>query len=172
VAPPSSATCIPDSSASARREGFRANWAHRLLLRGLRVADRVLTVAESDTRGLQALAPRLPVSTFDNAVDLSRFPPASPHEDPAVLIYVGTLSRRKGGLADLVQALRILADSGCVLPVRVVGGSHEVDAREAAELRAQVRASGLPIGLLGSLDIDSVRLMQNSSNRSRVLARP
>jgi glycosyltransferase involved in cell wall biosynthesis len=140
---------------SGQREAFQPGQAYRLLLRGLRVTDSVLTVAEPGTEALRSLVPGLAVQTVDNAVDISSFSPAPLRHEPPVLLYVGTLSRRKG-LADLVEALRVLADRGCVLPVRVVGGSHEVDAREAAELRGLVRDSRLPIKLLGSLDIDRV----------------
>ena len=136
---------------SGRVEAFQGTSLYRLLLRGLRMSGhRVLTVAAPGEQALRAAVPGLSVATVHNAVDVGAYTPADPSVQPPTAVYVGTLSRRKG-MHDLVSALELLRERGVELPLAVVGGGHEVGAQEADELRDRVRASGLPIRLLGSL---------------------
>lgn len=137
-------TSVAEARAAAR--------SSRPLLRLLRlVTTRVLAVSAPGGEALRELVPGLDVGVVDNAVDVAAALPARPVEEPAVLLYVGTLTRRKGVL-DLVAALNLLAEQGCVPVVQVAGGSNEVGEAEADELRQALRACRLPVELLGSLD--------------------
>lgn len=141
-------TSLEEARAAAR--------SSRFLLRLLRpVTTRVLAVSAPGGEALRELVPGLHVGVVDNAVDVGAALPARPAEQPAVLLYVGTLTRRKGVL-DLVAALDILAEQGCVPVVQIVGGSNEVGEIEAEELRQAIRTCQLPVDLLGSLDARQV----------------
>lgn len=142
---------------SGRAEAFSPRPHERLLLRGLRVASAVLTVSRPGADALRPLLGGTPVEPVDNAVAVAGFDRAPLRGDPPTVVYVGTLSRRKG-LADLVTALELLQERGgpsyCL---EVVGGSHEVGEQEADELRTAVSAVAGSACLLGSLDADQVR---------------
>lgn len=142
---------------SGQAEAFDPRPHVRLLLRGLAVADGVLTVSRAGAAALRPLVPGTLVEDVDNAVDVGSFPVAPLAGDPPTLLYVGTLSRRKG-LADLMDALALLAARGApAYRLQVVGGSAEVGEEEAEELRAAVRAGGHEPALLGSRSGEQVR---------------
>jgi glycosyltransferase involved in cell wall biosynthesis len=122
----------------------------RFLLRGLRIADFVCTVSDAGTRVLRELVPGTRVETVDNAVDVEAFPLAHPTHQPARLLYVGTLSRRKG-MADLLAALEILGRDADRWSLEIVGGAAEVGASEAGALQQAVISAGLQDSLVGSL---------------------
>jgi glycosyltransferase involved in cell wall biosynthesis len=149
---------------SGQPDAFDPSWLTRLLLRRLAVCDLILTVSHAGTRTLRALVPGVAVETVDNAVRLERFVRADPVHVPARLLYVGTLSRRKG-LHDLVNALKIVRERGVEgWTLQVVGGSAEVGEQEAEELRQAVRGAGLADSLVGSLDGAAVRERLASSD--------
>jgi glycosyltransferase involved in cell wall biosynthesis len=84
----------------------------------------------------------------DNAVDVESFSWAAPAEAPAVLLFVGTLSIRKG-LVDLLQAAaQVRAPAGSWQLV-VVGGAAEVGEPEADQIRQVARDLGLAGALAG-----------------------
>jgi glycosyltransferase involved in cell wall biosynthesis len=133
-------------------EGFTPSRAYLWILRRLPRSVRVLTVSDAGTRTLRALLPRHDVETVDNAVDVSRFTQASPGAEPVVLLFLGTLSARKG-LADLADAAERLRGRDDLPPwrLRVVGGAAEVGEQEAEALREAFRAKGLGDCLVGPL---------------------
>ncbi len=142
---------------SGQAEAFSPRAYVRLLLRGLAVADAVLTVSRAGAAALRPLVPGTVVEDVDNAVDVDAFPTAPLAGDPPTLLYVGTLSRRKG-LVDLMRALELLAArGGAEYRLQVVGGSAEVGETEAEELRAAVRAAGHESALLGPRSPEQVR---------------
>jgi glycosyltransferase involved in cell wall biosynthesis len=135
---------------SGQRAAFSPTQLQRALLRRLAVADAVLTVSRPGAEALQELLPRTRVEPVDNAVDTTMFSPARLDGEPPTLIYVGTLSERKG-LADLMEALRLLAErGGPAYRLQVIGGSAEVGEVESERLRQAVRAGGHADALLGS----------------------
>lgn len=142
---------------SGQHEAFAPSRTQRLLLARLRVAHRILTVSEAGADALRPLVPGTPVDVVDNAVDTASFQQAALAGDPPVLLYVGTLSRRKG-IDDLVTALELLRErEGPAFSLQVVGGSAEVGEDEAEQLRSRVRAAGLEDALLGSCSSDQVQ---------------
>lgn len=142
---------------SGQAEAFSPPAYVRLLLRGLAVADAVLTVSRVGAAALRPLVPGTVVEDVDNAVDVDAFPTAPLAGDPPTLLYVGTLSRRKG-LVDLMRALELLAArGGTAYRLQVVGGSAEVGETEAEDLRAAVRAAGHESALLGPRSPEQVR---------------
>ena len=141
---------------AARADVFQPGLICRLILQGLRVTHRVMTVAESGAQALRRIAPGLTVSTVDNAVDARQFTPADPRREPPVLLFVGQLSRSKG-LADLVEALQLLADRGVVVRARFIGGAQQAGEQEADRIRELARRSRLPIELPGPLGPAGVR---------------
>ena len=142
---------------SGQPEAFEPSRPIRFLLRRLAVVDAVLTVSRPGAQVLQRLLPRTRVEPVDNAVETSSFTTAPLEGSPPTLLYVGTLSVRKG-LADLVQALQLLAGrGGPAYRLQVVGGSAEVGEQEADAMRAAVRDAGHGDALLGSQSPAQVR---------------
>ena len=142
---------------SGQAEAFQPHWRERLLLRRLSVADAVLTVSRPGADALRPLLPRTRVEPVDNAVDTASFTTAALAGDPPTLLYVGTLSNRKG-LSDLLTALRLLGDrGGPPYRLEIVGGSAEVGEAESEALRQAAREAGHGQALLGSLGPEQVR---------------
>ncbi len=142
---------------SGRPEAFAPSRPVRLLLRLLAVSDVVLTVSRAGSAALGPLVPSTPVEVVDNAVDTVDYEPAPLVGDPPTVLYVGTLSRRKG-LEDLVTALQLLGASGApAYRLQVVGGSAEVGEEEARILREALVTSGHGDALLGSRSGKQVR---------------
>jgi len=137
---------------SGRAEAFTPGPAMRVLLRGLRVADGLLTCADLGTATLRRVVPGVPVETVNNAVDVASFVPSSGGASaPVRLLFLGTISRRKGVL-DLVTAIRLLQERGVGgWELDVVGGAAEVGEEEAGSLREAFVAAGLGSSLLGPL---------------------
>ena len=143
---------------SGQAEAFSPSGLTARLLRLLRVADAVLTVSRAGATALQPFVPGTRVEAVDNAVPTERFAPAPLAGRPPVLLYVGTLSLRKG-LVDLMAALQLLQDEpdAPAFRLEVVGGSHEVGEQEAGVVRDAVRAAGQSEALLGSLGAEQVQ---------------
>ena len=129
-------------------DGFEPRPLFRFLLRRLAFVDAVLTVSDAGTQVLRRLVPCARVETVDNAVDVASFWRAAPAEAPAVLLFVGTLSIRKG-LVDLLEAAaQVQAPPGSWQLV-IVGGAAEVGEREADQIRQVADALGLAAALAG-----------------------
>ena len=80
------------------------------------------------------------------------------------MLYVGTLSQRKG-LPDLIAALELIRVAGHNnWQLDIVGGSAEVGAAEGQLIRSNVAAAGLTESLLGPLDADAVRARLSSAD--------
>jgi glycosyltransferase involved in cell wall biosynthesis len=139
-------------------EGFRATRAYRLVLGRLGFVEAFLTVSRA---GAEALRPLVPPGTIvewvDNAVDVAAQPQAEPDRRPARLLFVGTLSRRKGleDLAAAAAALRGAVPEGWSL--QIVGGAAEVGEAEADEMATAFRDVGMGEALLGPLGAAEVR---------------
>lgn len=142
---------------SGQQEAFAPRWHQRLLLRGLSQCDAVLTVSLAGADALRPLVGRTLVEPVDNAVPTSTFVTSTLDGRPPKLVYVGTLSMRKG-LADLMAALELLAGRGGPgYRLEVVGGSAEVGEAEAEQLRDAVRRAGHELALVGSRSAAQVR---------------
>ena len=142
---------------AGRPEYFTPSRGMRLMLRGLRVADQVCAVSSAGAATLQPFVPGRPVTVVDNAVAVRTFARATAEGEPPTILYVGTLSRRKG-LPDLIAALdRLRADGLTDWQLEVVGGSAEVGSDEGREVESSARAAGMGASLLGPLDAEKVR---------------
>lgn len=144
---------------SGRPEAFSPGLVTRRLLSGLRLAHRVLTCSEAGTTTLRALVPGLAVQTVDNAVDLAAFADSSHRRDAGRrvrIVYVGTLSRRKGML-DLIRAVEILRERGVDRwELQVAGGPAEVGEQEARDLEVAGKEAGLGTSFFGELPREGV----------------
>ena len=123
----------------------------RWLFRRLAVASVVLAVSEAGRELLAALIPGTRVETCDNAVDVAAFRVATPERGEPMILYVGTLLRRKG-LLDFVAALGILRHRA--LPpwhVRIVGGGAQAGQAELDLVSGAVRDAGFGDALVGPL---------------------
>lgn len=144
---------------SGQPAAFSPDLVTRTLLLALRLAHRVLTCSDAGTRTLRGLLPGLAVQTVDNAVDLDAFddvPRRRDAERPVRIVYVGTLSRRKG-MRDLIRAVEILRERGVGgWELHVAGGPAEVGEQEASELETAGRDAGLGPSFLGELPRDRV----------------
>ena len=142
---------------SGQAEAFSPTRLQRALLGLLGVAHVVLTVSRPGAAALQPLVRGTRVEPVDNAVDTADFTPAALDGSPPVLLYVGTLSERKG-LADLVRALALMEQRGATpYLLRIVGGPAEVGEDEAERLRRAVRGAGHADALLGTRTPEQVR---------------
>jgi len=149
---------------AGRPEYFTPSPWLRLMLRGLRVAHHVCTVSKSGASALRPLVGNVPVTVVDNAVDVRSFTPSGAHRERATMLYVGTLSQRKG-LPDLIAALELIRVAGHNnWQLDIVGGSAEVGAAEGQLIRSNVAAAGLTESLLGPLDADAVRARLSSAD--------
>lgn len=149
---------------AGRPEYFTPSPGLRLMLRGLRAADHICAVSSAGAATLQPLVPKRPVTVVDNAVAVQSFTPSTAHRQPPTIVYVGTLSQRKG-LPDLIGALDLLRENGLTeWQLAVVGGSAEVGAAEGQQIRSCVAAAGLSSSLLGPLDAEGVRAALTSSD--------
>ncbi|MGA8211317.1 MAG: glycosyltransferase family 4 protein [Nocardioidaceae bacterium] len=146
-------------------KGFRPTRAYRLVLARMGFVEAFLTVSRAGAEALRPLVPRRTVVEWvDNAVDVGAQPRARPGQDPAVLLFVGTLSRRKG-LEELAAAAAALGEStSAAWSLQVVGGAAEVGEEEAAQMRAAFTDRGLAEAMLGSRPAGEVReLMAGAS---------
>lgn len=142
---------------SGRAEAFTPTRLVGFLIGRLTLAHRVLTCANAGTATLRALVSGVPVETVDNAVDVATFSARNRDAAPVRVLYVGTLSRRKG-LGDLSEALPALRDElGDRWTLEIVGGAAEVGEAEAEELRQAVRDAGFGESLVGPLGAAAVR---------------
>lgn len=132
----------------AAEDGFAPGRLFRFILRRLALADAILTVSDAGTRTLRRLVPRARVETVDNAIDVKSYQTATPERQPAVLLFVGTLSVRKG-LLDLFRALTDVEAPDGSWELIVVGGAAEVGEREAETIRQAARDAGLAGALVG-----------------------
>ncbi|WP_088284808.1 glycosyltransferase family 4 protein [Kineosporia sp. A_224] len=133
-------------------DGFAPSKPYLFVLRRLPRSVRILTVSNAGTRVLSKLLPKHHVETVDNAVDVSRFTLADPKSEPVVLMFLGTISARKG-LYDLADAAVLLKERTDLPPweLRVVGGAAEVGEEEAEAIRSTWREKGLGDCLVGPL---------------------
>ena len=142
---------------SGRAEAFTPSRTTRLALRGLAVSHLVLTCADAGTAALRELVPHVSVETVDNPVDVDAFRPATKDPNDVVVLFVGTLSRRKG-LGDLAAAVSLLRERGVDgWRLEVVGGANEVGDAEADSLRAAIRDAGFGDALIGPLSGQPLR---------------
>jgi len=145
---------------SGRPEAFRIGWAERFFLRRTgSTCDRVITVSRVGADVLRPLMGSVEVGHLHNAVDVGSFTPQPGprvEEEACRVVYVGTLSRRKG-LPELVEALDAVAARGALVELDVVGGAHEVGEAEAQEVLAHCRNARFPLRRRGSLDAAGVR---------------
>ena len=147
---------------SARLNGGRPEEVYpgplyRWLLRRLSVAHTIVTVSDRGRDLLRRYVPGVEVETIDNAVEVAAFPRAHPATEPPVVVFVGTISERKG-LRDLLSAAIELRERGIEKwTLRVVGGANEVGEKEAESIREAYRSAGFGDSLVGSLDAPGVR---------------
>ncbi|HAP90630.1 MAG TPA: hypothetical protein DCR15_13225 [Arthrobacter bacterium] len=131
---------------SGRSGPWLSSATRRLLARlALSPAHRVVTVSEAGRAALGGTIGWDRVRLIDNGVDLTRFGPPGPANDPPRILYSGVLSPRKG-VIDLLQASAILTGRGVAHEVILVGGTPERGEVEEAAVR---RAAGPTATFLG-----------------------
>jgi glycosyltransferase involved in cell wall biosynthesis len=139
-------------------DGFRPGRAYRFVLARTGFVDAFLTVSRTGAEVLRRLvAPGSLVEHLDNAVDVAAQPRAAADAEPVTLLFVGTLSRRKGAaeLAAAAGELRRQVPDGWSLVV--VGGAAEVGEVEAAQMREAFAAQGLAGSVVGPRSAAEVR---------------
>jgi glycosyltransferase involved in cell wall biosynthesis len=132
-------------------ETFVPTRPERFLLRRFGFVSAVLTVSRAGMAGLAPFVPGAPMDVVDNAVDLRGFETGQAPAAPPVVLFVGTLARRKG-LLDLLMAARLLRARGMVdWRLEVVGAGNEAGDREADAVRRAFADAGMEDSLLGPL---------------------
>lgn len=133
--------------------------AERPLYRGLMrlvgaVSDRFVVVSQSAERTAQRLTRR--VDRIPNGVDVLRFAAGPKQKGPVTLLFVGTVSERKG-VIDLRDALLRLEADGIRPRAVLVGDSRQEGPGVFERVRAAYRAAGLlDVEFTGSLPGDEV----------------
>lgn len=146
---------------SGRSEAWSPGRVQISMLRALRICDRVVCVSKPGAEVLSALLPSTPIDVVDNAVDVAHAPRASHTSMRPRLLYVGTLTRRKG-LPDLLKALARIPITSFNL--EIVGGGGEAGEDEADELRCAARAAGFGSSLVGPLSRERVAERMSGSD--------
>ena len=102
-------------------------------------AQAVVTVSEFGVRFLREKCPdaALKVHCVYNGIDLGRFRPADFCSTPLTIISIGRLIEKKG-LADLIEACRLLRAQGSDFRCEIIG-----EGPLQAALQAQISAAGL-----------------------------
>lgn|SRR5664280_606908 len=129
----------------------------RVALRALRRADLVCTVSKAGTNAMRQFAGRTPVETVDNAVELNDFPATGADGDPARILFIGVICRRKGTL-ELARACRAVRERGITAwDLVVVGGQGPTPEAEYHEIIAEFESAGLGESLVGPEFGDKVK---------------
>lgn len=129
----------------------------RLALRTLRRASMVCTVSNVGTETMRHFAGGAPVTTVDNAVEVSGFAIATPTQGPPTVLFVGVICRRKGTV-ELARASRALLDQGVVdWDLVVVGGRGPTPPDEYDAILGEFAAAGLQDALVGPEYGDQVK---------------
>jgi glycosyltransferase involved in cell wall biosynthesis len=127
-----------------------------------RLVDVIVAVSDPAERAVGAFAPR--VRRIGNGVDVSRFRPGR-EDDPPMLLYVGTVGKRKG-LIDLRDAL-VSMRWDAELPFRVViaGDGKQEGPGAFEEVRDAFASAGLHgVEFLGEVGPDRVvELLQRAA---------
>lgn len=143
-------------TSSGRPESFSPSPGLRFLLRRLRFVDAILTVSRPGAEMLGSIVAAPLVEVVDNAVDVDAMPKSSSSGGIPTLLFVGTLTRRKG-LEDLRAAIRVLCERGVTFALEIVGGAAEAGEDEAGELRDALGGDGWGSSLFGPLAPEAVR---------------
>lgn len=143
-------------TSSGRAEAFSPSRLLTFLLRRLRFVDTVLTVSRPGADALRSVLSGRSVEVVDNAVDVEAMPKSSHSAAIPIVLFVGTLTKRKG-VDDLRAALRILRERGLVFGMEIVGGPGEVGGAEASSLSVALGEEGWGSSLLGPLSPEAVR---------------
>jgi glycosyltransferase involved in cell wall biosynthesis len=110
------------------------NRSRRLFARmALRPAHRVVAVSTGGYDALRTTLPPRRTELIDNGVDVTRFRPTHLTHELPVVLYVGTLTKRKG-LLDLFEASQLLLDDGLAHRLVVVGGTPDEGMGAEAEV--------------------------------------
>ncbi len=149
---------------AGRPEFADYSWRDRLALRSLRRADRVCTVSDAGTAAMRRFAGRTPVETVDNSVDVWAFRPERVDREPATVLFVGVVCKRKGTV-ELARAAHLLRQRGVDgWRLVVVGGQGPTPAPEYQEIVAEFAAAGLSEALVGAEYGDQVKQRLNEAD--------
>lgn len=130
-----------------RRRGGRA-----LVRLALAPATMVLAVSEGGHAALADVIGCRRVRLLSNGVDTQRFRPGSDDHDPPRILYVGTLTPRKG-VVDLIAASERLRARGVPHELLIAGGTPDEGAAAEAVVR---RAADGHVRFLGSCAHDEM----------------
>ncbi|GAB3531802.1 glycosyltransferase family 4 protein [Arthrobacter tecti] len=145
----SALTGVPFSFTAHAKDIYHELVDHQELVRLLKEAHHTVTVSDFNLRYLSELAPSAAetIHRIYNGLELDRFPfeAPTPVHSPFRVAAVGRLVEKKGfGL--LIEAVRLLVESGLEVDLRIAGGGEL-----AEDLAAQISANGLTghVRLLG-----------------------
>jgi glycosyltransferase involved in cell wall biosynthesis len=141
---------------SAQPQGFAPSRLRKFLLRRLGFVHAILAVSNVGAEALRPLVSGA-VEVVDNAVDVRSLPVADTDSPAPTIVFVGTITPRKG-LLDLLTAVRTLRERG-VGPFRLelIGGAAEAGEAEADVVRTAFVSEGMGASLLGPLAPEAVR---------------
>lgn len=115
----------------------------------MRLPDHIVAVTdETRDRLVDAGVPPDRITVVPNGVDIAAIRAAPPSADAFDLVFVGRLIEHKR-VADLIDAVALLAEEGTRLTCAIVGDGPE---RERLERRAAERGVGELVSVLGTID--------------------
>lgn len=142
---------------SAEPSGFAPSRLRRFLLRRLGFVHALLAVSNVGAEALRPLVGATPIEVVDNAVDVASLGVADTRSAVPTIVFVGTLTPRKG-LLDLLTAVRNLRERGVgPFELALIGGAAEAGEAEADVVRTAFTSEGLGASLLGPLPPEAVR---------------
>lgn len=134
---------------AGRPEFARYSTLDRAALRTLALTDQVCTVSNAGTATVTPFAGRTPVRTVDNAINLANWEPTTVDHEPATVLFVGVICKRKGTV-ELARAARLLRERGVTgWRLIVVGGQGPTPQPEFDDIVAEFAKAALSDSLVG-----------------------
>lgn len=139
--------------------------AARTTLAGLRDADARIAVSADVADTLAGFDPSLTCEVIPNGIDLTRFRPGTDTRTPALIAFVGRVSRDKGA-ADLIAAIGMVAARMEGVRLALAGPVEDVDPVAAA---AAAKLPDDALEVLGAVGEEEIAALLR---RASVLALP
>lgn len=145
----SALTGVPFSFTAHAKDIYHELVDHQELIRLMKEAHHTITVSDFNLRYLSDLAPSAAnkIHRVYNGLEIDRFPfePPKPVHSPFRIAAVGRLVEKKG-FPLLIEAVKVLTDSGMPVDLRIAGGGEL-----AEDLAEQIDTLGLGgyVNLLG-----------------------
>jgi glycosyltransferase involved in cell wall biosynthesis len=104
------------------KDSFR----RKLLKKSFDLSDGVITVSKALQSEVEKISVKANVATIYNGVNFSKFTPSAEKFDETSLIFIGNIIKTKG-IYELINAAKIMIESGSHFHLHIVGNGPEID---------------------------------------------